>query len=81
MKSTIENDMAGMGCFSRKRFGKRMVIGCYSNTLMYTNLFEVKNVDRRYGEGVMSVSTNELRTCANHISDDLKDNIEKCCNG
>lgn len=51
MKSTIEHKKAGMGCFARVEFRKRMVIGCCSRTLVYVDLYGEKDLDRRYNKG------------------------------
>lgn len=39
---------------------------------MYINLFGDKDVGRRYGEGVVSVSVEEFQAYAVHIFDDLE---------
>lgn len=56
MKSTIAHDMAGMACFVREQFETRIVFEYHSGTLMYTNFYRDKRVERRYGEEVMSMS-------------------------
>lgn len=61
MKRKNDQGMAGMGCSDRKQFGKPMVINYYSGTPMFTNLYEDTDVERRYNEGVMSVSVKEFR--------------------
>lgn len=62
MKSMNEHKSAGMGCFARLQCGKRKVLRYFSGTLMYTNLYGNKYLDTRYGEGVTSVSVNELQS-------------------
>lgn len=45
MKSTTELKRTGIGHFARVRFEKKMVIGIYSGTLMYANLYGDKYLD------------------------------------
>lgn len=45
----------------------------YCGRLMFTNLYGNKDLDCRYGEGMMFVSVKELHTYAVHISNDVKD--------
>lgn len=45
MKSMIECKIAGMECFASVWFGKKMIIGYYSGTLMYNNLYGPKKSD------------------------------------
>lgn len=75
IKPTTEHDMAGMRCFARDQFGKPVMVEYYSGTLMYTSLYRYKDVERRYSEGVMSVSMKGSQICALHISDDVKSGI------
>lgn len=70
MKATIKHKCTRMGYLCRVQFGKRMVTGCYSGTLRYNNLYGYKDLDRRYGEGLMSMSAREIQTYAVHISID-----------
>lgn len=53
-----------------------MAIGYYSGTLMYTNLCTDNHLDRRYGEGLMSLSVKKFQACAAHISNELEDSDE-----
>lgn len=46
---------------------------------MYTNPYADKNVEKRYGEEVMSVSAKEFETYNGHISDELKGTSGKSC--
>lgn len=50
MKSRIETYMVRMICFSRKHFGKRLLIAYYIFTLMYVSLYGDWGVERKYGE-------------------------------
>lgn len=75
-KSTTEYEMERMGCSARAKFGKLMVLGCYSGTMMYLNLYEDTDVKRRYRVGVMPINFREFKTYALHISD-----YEKYSNG
>lgn len=52
MKTTIDHESTRMECCRRVPFGKRMVIGYHSGTLMYTNLCHDKSFDRRKGKGL-----------------------------
>lgn len=56
-----------------------MVIGYYSGTLRYANLYRDKHVDMMFGEGVMSVSIQEFQIYAVHVSDEVKDSNMKSC--
>lgn len=56
IKSTIDHERSWMQCFSRVQFGKRMVVGYFRGTLMYADLYGNRDLDRKYGEGMMSVS-------------------------
>lgn len=56
MMGTIEHAIAAMELSARQHFGKRIVIRYYSSALMYTNICEDKEVERRYGKGVLLVS-------------------------
>lgn len=58
--------------FAKEQFEKRVVIGNYSGTLIYTNLYENKDVRRRYWVEVMSLSFKKFHTPAVHISNDMK---------
>lgn len=62
-----------MGCFVRAQLGKRMVLGYYSDSLMYTNLYPDKSLDSRYWSEVMSVSEKDFQTYAVHIRENVKD--------
>lgn len=54
VNNSAREDMDGM--VVRVLFGKRMVIGYYICTLMCANLYCDKDLDRKFGEGVMSMS-------------------------
>lgn len=56
---------------------ERVMIGFYSGTIMYTNLYEDKNLEGRYGEDVMSVGLKEIKTFAMLISYDVGDSNGK----
>lgn len=47
------------------------MIGYYCGTLMYANLYDDKDSDRRYGTGLMCVSVKEFQKYAVHISIDV----------
>lgn len=73
MNSTLQYDRAVVGLFSSLYFGNRMVVVYYSGTLMYTSLYGDRSLDRRYGDGVMSVRVTEFQTYAVYINDYVKD--------
>lgn len=77
MKSSTEQDVAGLGYFATEQLGKRTVIGYYSGTQMYTMLYGDRDVEKRYGKGVMSMSVKETLTYNMHIFDDTKDSNPK----
>lgn len=72
IKSTIEKERAEMKFFSRLQLGKRRVIEYYNVTLMYASLYGDRDMNRRYGEGVMYMSIKEFQRYPLHISDDVK---------
>lgn len=49
MNKSIEHPKAGMELINREKFGKRMVTGYYSCTLMHPNMNGDKDLDRMYG--------------------------------
>lgn len=71
-KSTIEHEREGMGCFALMQSGNRRVIVYHISTLIYTNLYVGKDLDRRYGQRMMSVSLEEWQTYAVDISKELQ---------
>lgn len=73
MKSTIEHQMAGIGCIARAAFGNLMVIGYRSGTLMYAIPYMSKHAERTYGKGVMLVSVGEIQNLAVPLSEKLED--------
>lgn len=50
-----------------------MVIGYYIGRLRYANPYGDNDLDRRYGEEVISESRKEFHTYAVHIGDDVKE--------
>lgn len=64
MKSMIDQDNTEMGCFAEDLSWKPIAIGYHSGTLMCSNLFGDKDIERRYGKGVMSVSVKEFQPYA-----------------
>lgn len=65
--------MEEMRCFVKEQFWKGMVTVNYSGTLIYANLYGDKDGERKYGEGVISVSEIDFSTYAVHICDELKE--------
>lgn len=61
MESTIDDAWEGLGCFSGVQFGKGVVIGYYSDMLMYTNLYGDKNLKVRCEKVIMYVSVRNCR--------------------
>lgn len=72
MNSLNEHGMAGIKCFEKKQFWKRMMIRYYSGKLMCTSLFWGKGFEKRYREGVMLGSGKEFQTHSGRIADDVK---------
>lgn len=58
--STIGQGKAGIGCFSRERYRKRTVTRYCTGTLINATLHDDKELDKRYRDGVKSVSVNKL---------------------
>lgn len=80
MKYRIECDMKRVGCFSKKHFGKQIVILFNSSKFKYTNLYGDKDFGTKYGEVAMSVRLNEFQIDAVHLSDGVKDSNGKSWN-
>lgn len=55
------------------------MIGYYSCTMMYSNLYGHKEVERRHYEAVLSLRVGEFQTYDLHISDDMKGSNGKSC--
>lgn len=64
MKSKIEHKRrtSGMGLFSRRQSGQRILIVYYRGKLVHVDLYINKDLDVKNGEEVMSVSVKELHT-------------------
>ena len=63
-KSTIKHPHSGLGVFAKKGFKTGDIIGYYYGTLVYGDLDKAHRVRKRYGEGLMSVSSDEYRKWA-----------------
>ena len=66
-KSTIKHKDAELGVFAKKGFKKGEVIGYYYGTLVYGDLGKHHKVRKRYGTGIMSVSSQEFTKWALQI--------------
>lgn len=60
MKSIIEHERTCMGCLVSVKFGKRVVIGYFSGTVIYRYLYSGKDWDTKCAEGVMSVKVKKF---------------------
>lgn len=77
LETTIEHDLASMGCFAEDHFEMRKMIKYFSGTLSYSNCDGDKVMKCRYEKGLMPVSEEESQVCALQISDDVKDTSRK----
>ena len=60
-KSTIKSEIAGKGLFAEKNFVKGDVLSYYYGALVYGEIGrKKKNLQRRYGEGVLAVAAKTL---------------------
>lgn len=71
MKATIVHERAEQDALERCNFGKRMMIGNYSGTLLYAILYGEKVLDWRYRERLMIASVRQVQRYALHIRDDV----------
>lgn len=63
----------GMECSATVQIRKRIISGCCSRKLVYTNRYGDKDVDTGHGEGLRPAST-EFQTYGVHISKDMRYN-------
>lgn len=77
MQCTIEHKMAGMSCLAREQCRQLVKIRYCSGTTIYANLYWNRDVERRYGEGVTSLSVRDFQTNVVHSSDDVRGSNEK----
>lgn len=75
MKLATKQRGAGKECFTRVRFGKRMVTRYYSSTRTYPILYFDVVLNTRYGERVTYVSEMEIQTYAIQINNDIRHNV------
>lgn len=77
MNSMPESKRAEIWCLARVHLKKRMVIGYYSGTLMYMDLYGGNDWDGRYGEKMISVTVKKFHAYSLHTSTDAKDSDGK----
>ena len=71
--STIQHPHVGLGVFATKSFAKGTVVGYYYGSLVYGDLAHNHRVRRRYGTGIMSVSSEDYSKWALQIDFDFID--------
>ena len=76
-KSTIKHKDAGLGVFATQGFKKDEVIGHYYGTLVYGDIASDHRVRKRYGVGLMSVSSKEFSKWALQIDHTFVDSRSK----
>ena len=76
-KSTIKHKDAGLGVFATRGFKKDEVIRHYYGTLVYGDLASDHRVRKRYGAGIMSVSSKEFSKWALQIDHTFVDSKDK----
>lgn len=62
-----------MGCLASVQCGKKMMIGNYTDTVRYTNLYYLKERFRMGGKEVLSVIKKEFQTFAVHMKNFVKE--------
>ena len=75
--STIKHKDAGLGVFATKGFKKDDVIGYYYGTLVYGDIATDHRVRKRYGVGIMSVSSKEFSKWALQIDHTFVDSRDR----
>lgn len=76
-KARTKDERACLGCISRTPSGRVMEMGSFPNKLILAKLYGYENFDRRFGEGVLSVSMKESLPCTIHIRDGITAVIER----
>lgn len=72
IKFTIDQERAGMACFARMRVEKKTAIEYHSGMLILESLYNDKDWDRRYGNGVIPANVKEFETYGVHNGDNVK---------
>lgn len=67
VKLLLEQEKAGIGCFSRVHFRKRMVVVYYSEKLVHANIYGDKELESMGRNVIMSVSVKKF-ICTPHKS-------------
>ena len=70
--STIKSEKAGLGVFATRNFDRDEVVGYYYGALVYGDLAIDRKLTKRYGEGVLSVSSNDFSKWAAELTYNFK---------
>lgn len=68
---TIAHYMVGLGSASTEQSESGILVGYYSSRLLFALLYRNKTFERRYGEGVGSVTLKVFQTYATHICNEV----------
>lgn len=71
--STINHPTAGLGVFARKVISKDDIVGNYYGALVYGDIGTNKRLQKRYGSGILSVSSSEFDKWGNQIDHEFVD--------
>ena len=66
-RSTIRHPSSGLGLFTSKAIAKGDNVGYYYGTIVYGDIGSNRRLYKRYGEGILSVSSEEFDKWANEI--------------
>lgn len=80
MKYIIKHSISRMNCIAMRKLWKRNIGGYHFKILFYRNLYWDRMVIEYFGEGALLVSTNDIRTCEEHILEGLQDSNESLHN-
>jgi len=75
--SNIQHPHVGLGVFAKKAFQKGEVIGYYYGALVYGDIGEDHRSRRKYGSGMMAVSTDDYLKWALRVALQFRDSQDK----
>ena len=72
-KSLIKHPLAGLGLFTMKSVAKGACIGYYYGTLVYGDLGTNRRLLKRYGTGILSITSEDYDKWANQLGHEFTD--------
>ena len=72
-KSTIKHPNAGCGLFTTKPISKKDIVGYYYGALIYGDIGADRRLHKRYGNGILSCSSEEFNKWSNQIDHEFCD--------